>query len=192
MIELNKIDIRAGKRVILPEDQLRTVYEHCRRKLVGDYHTHESHEPKAFGLVAGRQSNLDFTVSKCFPLMKNARQIEPYKSFMDNVMTQYAIPSETPISKRGWVADPEELLGRIKECQKGNLLLLGAYHMHRVAWQDDPLRDTPTVLDTILAADSGMLIFIISMIKADQPMIRAFYEGNPDMEIPISVQNFAQ
>ena len=191
-MQRNKNDLKAGNRVIFPGAQLRAVYEHCRRKLDGNYHAQESREPKAFGLVAGRQSSLDLTVSRCFPLMKNARQVEPYKNFMDNVMTQHAIPSETPFSKRGWVADPEELLGRIKECQRENLLLLGAYHMHRVAWQDDPLRDTPTVLDTILAADSGMLIFIISMTKVDQPIIRAFYEGNPDMEIPISVKDFTK
>ena len=73
-----------------------------------------------------------------------------------------------------------------------NFLLLGAYHMHRVAWQDDPLRDMPTALDTILAADSGMLIFIISMVKVNQPTIRAFYEGKPDLEIPIIIEDFAK
>ncbi|MDX1775927.1 MAG: hypothetical protein R3297_05050 [Desulfobulbales bacterium] len=185
MIALNKIDITPGSRIILPADQLRTVYEHCRRKLAGRYFADESPEQKAFGLVAGRQSKQGFTVSRCFPLLKNARQIEPYKSFMDNIMTRYAVPSETPLARRGWVADPQELLASVKECQRENLLLLGAYHMHRVAWQDDPRRDTPTVLDSILAADSGMLIFIISMINTDRPIIRAFYEGNPDMEIPI-------
>jgi hypothetical protein len=57
--------------------------------------------------------------------------------------------------------------------------------MHRVAWPDDPLRDTPTTLDTVLAADSRMLLFIVSMVTPEQPTIRAFYEGNPDREIPI-------
>jgi hypothetical protein len=192
MMQLNKIYLKTGSRIIFPAEQLRLVYEHCRRKLAGDYHDQESREPKAFGLVAGRQNSKGFTVSRCFPLIKNARQVEPYKRFMDNVMAQHAIPSETPFSKRGWVADPEELLGRAKECQRENLLLLGAYHMHRVAWQDDPLRDMPTTLDTILAADSGMLIFIISMIAVDQPIIRAFYEGKPDKEIPIISEDFTK
>jgi hypothetical protein len=91
--------------------------------------------------------------------------------------------------KRGWVAEPQELLQIIRLMQKDNLVLLGAYHMHRVAWPDDPLRDTPTGLDSVLAAGSRMLIFIISMVKADQPVMRAFYEGRPDMEIDILISD---
>ena len=104
-------------------------------------------------------------------------------------MAEYAIPSETPLAKRGWIADPEELLENVRIMQQENLLLLGAYHMHRVAWPDDPLRETPTTLDTILAAESRMLIFIISMVKTDQPVMRAFYEGDPDREVPILIEN---
>lgn len=192
MMQRNKIDFTTAKRIIFPGPQLQAVYEHCRRKLNGNYLDKESRELKAFGLVAGCQTGPDLFVSRCFPLMKNARKIEPYRKFMDNVMAQHAIPSETPLTKRGWVADPEELMACIKECQRQNLFLLGAYHMHRVAWPDDPLRDTPTVLDTILAAKCGMLIFIISMVKVDQPVIRAFFEGKSDMEIPIIVENFAK
>ena len=113
------------------------------------------------------------------------KQLDPYKEYMDQVMTQYGVVSETPFSKRGWIADPEELLEKIKQIQHDNLLLLGAYHMHRVAWPDDPRRDTPTTLDTVLAADSRMLLFIVSMVTPEQPTIRAFYEGNPDRETPI-------
>jgi hypothetical protein len=104
-------------------------------------------------------------------------------------MAEHAIPSETPLEKRGWVAEPQEFLKIIRLLQKNNMILLGAYHMHRVAWPDDPLRDTPTDLDTVLAAGSRMLIFIISMVKADQPVMRAFYEGRPDMEIDILISD---
>ena len=61
----------------------------------------------------------------------------------------------------------------------------------KVALRGDPLRDTPTTLDTILGAGSEMLIFIISLVKSEKPRIRAFYEGKPDREIPIVVKDIA-
>lgn len=172
-------------RIVIPEIHLQTLFEHCRRKLSGNFIKHETRECKGFGLIAGIKEGTTFTVVNCLPLLKNVRHHEPYKEFMDQVMSEYAVPSQTPLSQRGWIADPEELLEKIKQIQQENLLLLGAYHMHRVAWPDDPLRDTPTTLDTILAADSRMLLFIVSMVNPEQPVIRAFYEGDPDREIPI-------
>ncbi len=192
MVQQTKINIKSGSRVIFPTEHLHAMYEHCRRKLAENYLANESREPKAFGLIAGRQTNLDLTVEKCLPLMKNARQSEPYKQFMDQAMADHAVPSETPLAKRGWVADPQELLEKTKLVQRENLLMIGAYHVHRVAWPDDPLRDTPTILDTVLGADSSMLIFIISMVKSEEPLIRAFYEGKPDKEIPIIIRDFAK
>ena len=177
-------------RILFPKDCLQTVFEHCRRKLSENYIRGESREPKGFGLIAGSRQDLTFTVEKCLPLLKNVRRRDQYKEYMDQVMIQYGVESETSFSKRGWIADPEELLEKIKQIQQGNLLLLGAYHMHRVAWPDDPLRDTPTTLDTVLAADSRMLLFIVSMVTPEQPIIRAFYEGRPDREIPIITKDF--
>jgi len=191
MVQRTKIDLNKECRIVFPAGQLNTVFAHCRRKLSENYLGNETPERKAFGLIAGYQSDLDLTVVKCMPLKKNARQVEPYKKFMDRVMEQHAVPSETPFSKRGWVADPEELMKKIKALQKENLMLLGIYHMHRVAWPDDPHRDTPTTLDTVLGAGSEMLIFIISLVKSEKPLIRAFYEGRPDSEIPIVVKDIA-
>ena len=190
-VQLTNIDLKKNSRVIFPTGQLNAVYEHCRRKLSENYLADESHERKAFGLIAGYQADLDLKVVQCLPLLKNARQVEPYKKFMDQAMIQHAVPSETPFSKRGWVADPEELMKNTKELQQSNLLLLGIYHMHRVAWPDDPLRDMPTTLDTVLGAGSEMLIFIISLVKSEKPIIRAFYEGKPDREIPIIINGIA-
>ena len=98
----------------------------------------------------------------------------------------------TSAKHRGWIAEPEELLEKTRLMQKDNLILLGAYHIHRVAWPDDPLRDTPTALDTVLAADSKMLIFIISQVNVDQPVLRAFYEGKPDKEVEVIIKDFAK
>lgn len=192
MAQQTKINVKQGSRVVFPAEHLQVMYEHCWRKLAENYLVDESRERKAFGLVAGNQSGLDLTVVQCLPLFKNSRKMEPYKGFMDQVMAQHAVPSETPLSKRGWVADPAELLKKLKEIKQANLLLLGTYHMHRVAWPDDPLRDSPTTLDTVLGADSSMLMFIISMVKSEEPRIRAFYEGKLEREIPIVTNDFAK
>ena len=192
MLKHNEIIIKAKSRIIFPVKHYQAILEHCKRKLAENYLDGESHERKAFGLIGGRQNGTDYIVEQCFPLLKNARQLYPYNKLMDSVMAEYAIPSETPLAKRGWIAEPEEFLEKTRLLQQNNLILLGAYHIHRVAWPDDPLRDTPTALDTVLAADSKMLIFIISMVKVDQPVLRAFYEGKPDKEVDVIIKDFAK
>ena len=192
MLKHDEIKINTESRILFPGTLYESVIEHCKRKLSQNYLEGESQERKAFGLIAGRKSGADYIVERCFPLLKNARQLSPYNKIMDSVMAEYGVPSETPFTKRGWVAEPEELLGKIRLIQQDDLILLGAYHIHRVAWPGDPLRDTPTTLDTVLAADSKMFIFIISMVKIDQPLLRAFYEGKRDREVPVLIENFAK
>jgi len=192
MLKHDEIIINAESRIILPVKYYQAVIEHCKRKMAKNYLDDESNERKAFGLIGARKNGTDYIVERCFPLMKNVRQVYPYKKMMDSVLAEYAVPSETPLAQRGWIAAPEELMGNIRLMQQDNLMLLGAYHMHRVAWSDDPLRDTPTALDTILAADSRMIIFIISMVKVNQPVLRAFYEGKPDREVPVLIKDFAK
>ena len=189
MLKHDEIIIKTESRILFPVALYGTVIEHCKRKLSQNYLEGENHERKAFGLIAGRKSGADFIVERCFPLLKNARHLSPYNKVMDSVMTEYAVPSETPFAKRGWIAEPKELLGKIRLIQQDNLLLLGAYHIHRVAWPGDPLRDKPTTLDTVLAADSKMFIFIISMVNVYQPLLRAFYEGKQDREVPVLIQD---
>ncbi len=189
MMRHEEITITPESRIIFHESDYRAVIAHCKRKLSENYIDGESRERKAFGLIGGRSKGTDYIVEKCFPLLKNARHLSPYDKHMDSVMAEHAIPSETPLEKRGWIADPRELLASIKLMMQDNLSLLGAYHMHRVSWPDDPLRDTPTVLDTVLAADSRMLIFIISLVAVDRPVMRAFYEGRPDMEVEIIIKD---
>jgi len=48
-----------------------------------------------------------------------------------------------------------------------------------------PGRDTPTTLDAVLARESEMLMFIVSMVKPERPIIRAFYEGIKEQELPV-------
>jgi hypothetical protein len=126
-------------------------------------------------------------VQRALPVKKNARDREPLKSYMDRVMAEHALPSTTPMSRRGWITAPEELMECYDLCDRENLLVLGTYHMHIVPWPGDPIRDTPTRLDTILARDSNLYSFIISMVDVDRPTIRAYYEGVTEQETPFVI-----
>ncbi len=159
--------------------------EHCLRKLEERYITGESRERKAFGLLAGTVDGPVGTIERCWPLLGNVRGEQPYKALMDAVMSAHAVVSETPFAKRGWVADPAELLAIHKECRALGLEVLSTYHMHRVAWDHDGKRDTPTLLDTVLGEDTHLFMVIVSVVEPAAPVIRAFYEGRPDREVPL-------
>ena len=180
----NKLNIR---RLSLPSSCRQQIIDHCLRKLSGNFHDGEEENLKAFGLLAGERSGERATIRNCLPLLKNARAVGPHRQFMDRMMAEHATPSETPLEKRGWVADPEELAKAVAGFSKDGQSLLGSYHMHRVAWEHDQVRDTPTTLDTILGRGSRLIMLIISMVKPDDPLIRAFVEGNSEEEIPIDI-----
>lgn len=173
-----------GMHIELPEGMRQTVLEHCHRVL-NAYHQGRAEECKAFGLVCGRVAGEVITVADCYPLHKNVRSQSPHKERMDRIMAEHAIPSKTPLEIRGWVADPAELFARIKECRSKGHMLLGTYHMHWVGWAHDPVRDTPTTLDEVLGKESGHLMFIISMVDPARPIIRVFYEGSMEWELPV-------
>lgn len=159
---------------------------HCHRKLSGEkYLPGEDHDRKAFGLLGGRKSDGAIEVITCHPLLHNDRQNNTHKVYMDQMMAAHAVPSETPLGERGWVAAPDELAGILKFCRDLDLVLIGTYHMHRVAWSHDRTRDTPTELDTILGSNSRLIMFIISLTEPSKPLLRAFYEGDINHELPI-------
>lgn len=180
-----ELNLSSIAQIICPQPQWQIIVDHCRRKLNGIFREEETKEPKAFGLLAGSQHNEAFMIDRCVPLLKNARFQDPYGQYMDSVMAGHAFPSETPLTKRGWVADPEELLRITKDFSRNRQTLLGSYHMHRVAWEHDAMRDTPTPLDTVLAHGSCLFTFIVSMVAPELPTMRAYYEGLLDKEVPI-------
>lgn len=178
--------IEQANRINLPQDCFDSMLNHCRRKLMGEYLPGEDRNLKAFGLLAGRRERVALTtVSRCFPLLHNARQSETHRDYMDQMMAEHAIPSVTPLTDRGWVAAPGELAEILRRCRELDLLLIGSYHMHRVAWPHDPIRDTPTALDTILGSNSRLVMFIMAMVNPLSPTLRAFEEGDATREIPI-------
>lgn len=160
---------------------------HARRKLRGAYLPEEETERKAYGLVAGRHKEGHIEVTHVFPLRRNLRSDPQYKPAMDRLMAEAAIPSETPLARRGWVAHPDEVRGVEHACDESGSVVLGSYHMHRVAWPHDPRRDTCTVLDTRLAESSGLWMLILSMVDPDRPVLRAFFEGRNDHEAQVRI-----
>ncbi|XCN74775.1 MAG: hypothetical protein Q3M24_08530 [Candidatus Electrothrix aestuarii] len=174
-------------RILLPEKIWEEIVAHCRRKVAGEFLPGETEVNRAFGILAGVQAGRELHVRKVIPVKKNARNQEPLKSFMDKMMEEHAVPSTTPLSKRGWITDPQEFKACLDLCQKDGLSIFGAYHIHVMPWEGDPLRDTPTRLDTLLVKNSKMFSFIISLVDVEKPSMRAFYEGEIDQESSIII-----
>lgn len=176
-------------RILLPLPNRQEILQHCERKLAGNYLPGESRDRRACGLLAGVQMEHTLNVKRIMELRRNVREQEPYKTYMDRIMNQYAVPSKTPLSQRGWITDPVELKECCDGCDKDNLIILGTYHTHIVPWEHDPVRDTPTRLDTVLARNSNLFSFIVSMVHQTRPIIRAFYEGSTEKETLIVIQD---
>ncbi len=183
------MSLEHAEQILLPESRWKDLLDHCQRKLAKDYLPGETEYPRAYGLIAGRQSGTVLTVEKIFPVKRNVRRDEPFKSYMDKILTEHAVPSTTPLSERAWMTDPNELKECYDFCDQEGLILLGTYHSHIVSWDHDPHRDTPTKLDTLLARHSNFFQFIISLVDLDKPVIRAFYEGFEEKEITVTIQS---
>lgn len=171
--------------IVVPRPHYASVVSHVVRKLSGYYIDGETPEPKAFGMLAGSCDSDRIEVTAVFPLLRNMRRDDRYRDDMDEMVGEHAIPSETPDSQRGWIADPVELMAIDDACDAHGWLLFGNYHTHRVAWEHDPRRDTCTHLDRTLASGSGQWVFIVSAVDLRQPTLRAFYEGDNAHEATI-------
>jgi len=173
--------------IILPQEKWEEIVAHCTRKLAGDFLPGESKVKRAYGILAGIHQGNELQVKRVLPVKKNARNDEPLKSYMDAMMTEHAVASTTPLSQRGWITDPQELMQCYELCDQENLQIFGTYHMHIVPWKGDAKRDTCTLLDTILAKDSNLYTFIISLVDLERPYIRAYHEGINDKETPVVI-----
>lgn len=158
---------------------------HARRKLRGEYLPGEEAEPKAYGLLGGRRREDCLEVTHIFPLRGNLRSEPQFRPAVDRLMAEVAVPSETPMERRGWVAHPDEIRGAEEACDSTGSMVFGSYHMHRVPWSHDPVRDTCTELDTRLAEGSGLWMLILSMVDPDRPVLRAFFEGRNEHEATV-------
>ncbi len=176
------------ERIFLPQSGWDEIVSHCKRKMAGEFLPGESKVRRAYGILAGSQKGREIFIKRVLPVKKNARTVEPLKTYMDTVMAEYARPSRTPMSQRGWITDPLELKLCYEKCDQDDLDIFGTYHMHIVPWEGDPIRDTPTLLDTVLARNSNLFTFIIAMVDVSRPLIKAFFEGEKNKQVPVAVQ----
>lgn len=175
------------REIHLPDDQHAALVGHARRKLRGEHLPGETAERKAFGLLAGRVDGGRATATAVLPLARNLRHEQPYKQQIDALVQALAVPSQTPLGRRGWLADPRELIAAQEACDRAGAIIFGSYHMHRVGWPADPLRETCTALDEALARDRGLWMLVLSMVDPERPVLRAFFEGDNDREAQIVV-----
>lgn len=175
--------------IVFPEALYEGLVGHALRKLAGDYRDGEEQAPKAYGLVGGRLMDGYGEVTHVVPLLRNQRDEPDLKPVLDRVMDDLAVPSETPLARRGWATDPRELLAADRAFDAAGSVLFGGYHMHRVAWGHDPVRDSCTEVDRDLARGSGLWMFILSVVNPDHPILRAYFEGDNANERPIHIDS---
>lgn len=174
--------------ILLPRPHYASIVAHAYRKLGGYYLPEETEERKAFGLLAGVQRGRSLDVTGVFPLIVNMRHDADFQADMDEIVDEHAIPSETPMAQRGWIASPREVVEVDETCDRFGWQLLGNYHTHRVGWPNDPDRDRCTRLDRELADNSGQWMFILSVVRMDRPILRAYFEGRNECEARIRIQ----
>ena len=162
--------------------QYATLLAHARRKLLGDHLPGETAERKAFGLLVGRIDGDRAQTTDVVPLARNLRHEALHREQIDALALALAVPSETPLDRRGWRADPKELRAAQRACDLAGTEIFGSYHMHRVGWPEDPRRETCTALDEALARGGGLWMLVLSMVDPDRPVLRAFFEGDNDHE----------
>jgi hypothetical protein len=170
-----------------PEHLYNELVGHARRKLAGQYLPVEEQAPKAYGLVGGRLVDGRGEVTHVVPLYRNHRDEAHLKPILDHVMDELAVRSETPLDRRGWVSDPREILAADELFDQTGAVLFGGYHMHRVPWDHDPVRDSCTEVDTELGSGSGLWMFILSMVDPAKPILRAYFEGDNARQAPVRV-----
>ncbi len=175
------------REICLPPEQHATLLDHARRKLGGEYRPGETCERKAFGLLAGHVDDGHARTTAVIPLARNLRHEDPYREQIDALAQALAVPSQTPLQRRGWLADPSELIAAQDACDRAGTIIFGSYHMHRVGWSADLRRDTCTALDEALARDRGLWMFVLSMVDPDRPLLRAFFEGDNDREARVAL-----
>ena len=184
------LTLEGVEEVFFPQHLYWQLVNHARRKLAERYLAGEEPERKAYGLVGGRLVGHAAEVTHVFPLVRNLRYDPQFRLYVDELMAEVAVSSETPLERRGWVADPGEVRDAERQLDAAGSVLLGGYHMHRVPWPDDPCRDTCTQVDTRLAERSGLWVFILSMVDPDNVVLRAFFEGSNDKEAPVRLGRF--
>lgn len=72
-------------------------------------------------------------------------------------------------SNEHFTMDPREQLEAVKDARANNWVILGNFHSH----PESPSR--PSEEDKRLAYDSGAIYMILSLMEADEPVLRGFH-----------------
>lgn len=162
------------------------IIEHCLRKYNKAYLPSETAEQQAYGLLAGEVKGNDIFIKGVYTSKLNHRNDPSVVNYINDLINKYAIPSGTPISQRGWVAKPEEVMEAHDYFDSMGLDLVGAYHMHhRKSWNGNQPKEYPSKFDEKLAENSNSLMFIVSIVSSKQYSVRAFYNGLKEKEIEV-------
>lgn len=175
--------------IIFSKALYQQIIQHALRKINAQYLENEYHEQKAYGLIGGKIEGNAVYVVGIYLLKRSVRSNKNHKEKMDKQMQDYAVPSVTPLEKRGWIADSDEVWEAVSQFSEKDGFLFGNYHTHRIAWEHDPIRDTCTKIDRELAKGAGQWVFIISVVNPEKPIVRAFYEGVNEKEATIIIKD---
>jgi len=185
ILQTNTMELEKVKNIKFPTDEMDALLSHCMRKYERKFIEGEALEQKAYGLIAGVIDGESALIKKICPLIKTARHSKKFDNHMTKLMGEHAIPSKTPFKRRGWVSDPDEMFDIYSMCDQEDHILIASYHMHIVPWKGDPIRDTPTDIDKVLAKGSNIFQLIVSFVEPKKPLIRVFFEGVLEKEVPI-------
>ncbi|MFT8350632.1 hypothetical protein [Clostridium saccharoperbutylacetonicum] len=172
--------------IIIPKKLYDSIITHCLRKLNKEFLINETKEQQAFGIIGGTQSGKNIFAQMSIELCKNFRQDKTVNDYMNKAINDLAITSEMPVNERAWVSEPTELKAALDLFEENNMDLIGAYHMHHDnSWKGASDLDIPSELDEFLAKDTEIFMFIVRVSKEGKYSIRAFFEGNNEVEIKI-------
>ncbi len=173
--------------IIFPKEKYNEVIKHCLFKL----DCKELAQQQAYGFIGGKICEQGLYIEQVAPLIINHRAKDgPTKKYMDDALNMYALPTTIPNEERAWFADPFESKTIIDSFEKNNLQLVGTYHMHHMALmilKEVALWELPSKLDTYLAKDTELFMFIVEATDPLKLKIRAFYEGCLNKEVQIKI-----
>lgn len=177
---------RPDIKISLQDNIKSEIVNHCIRKYNKSYLPDEMQEQQAYGILAGKLNRNIVCVNSIYKCKINYRNNASVMSYINNLIATYAIPSDTPIDQRGWVASPHEVMEALNNFDLLGCDLLGSYHMHHEkSWNGIQSKEYPSTFDEKLAKNSNLIMFVVSIISESKYSIKAFYNGLKEKEIEV-------
>lgn len=95
--------------------------------------------------------------------------IAGHKEGDDNIIDKIYLLTNIDHSNEHFSMDPKEQLAAVKDAREKGLTMLGNFHSH----PESPSR--PSEEDKKLAYDPGAIYMILSLMEADEPILRGFH-----------------